>query len=514
MDKLELIFKNEPGLDFSNPDVKQKMESAFANLKKGEKYPLLINGEKKITDESIVSINPGKKSEVIGYASVAEVSDADAAIQAAKEAFATWRLSSVETRVELAQKVIELLQRERYNMNAIMIEESGKNWGEADGEICETIDFINAYCIGAQHLDKGIPLLNAEGEQTSAFYIPIGIGVIIPPWNFPLALMAGMIMGALTTGNTVVVKPASDTPVVAWKFIEILEEAGYPAGVVNFLTGSGGTMGSYLVEHPETRFINFTGSKEVGLGINTAAANTSVKWIKRIVAEMGGKNAIIVDSSANLDEAAKGVASAAFFFQGQKCSACSRALVHEDVYDEFVEKLVAFTKTIEMGLGKDDMPMGPVISQRAFDGITNYIEIGRSEGTVVYGGKYDDTEGFYIEPTIIKDIVHGDRISVEEIFGPVVAVIKTKSFEEAMTIANDTEYGLTGSVYTSNEEQIKIARDDFHVGNLYFNRRSTGAVVMQHPFGGYNMSGTAAKSGTTDYLYNFVQMKSVTRVDL
>lgn len=508
---MELVFENELELDFSNPEVKHNMESAIANFPKGEKYPLLINGEKIFTEELITSINPGKKIEILGYASSADLSQAEEAIQAAKEAFKTWKNTIAEERISLAQKVIELIQRERYNLNAVMIEESGKNWGESDGELCEAIDFINAYCLGLLELEKGIPLLHAVDEETSTAYNPIGVGIVIPPWNFPLSLLVGMTMGALITGNTVVAKPASDTPIVAWKFVELLMEAGYPKGVINFITGSGGKIGNYLVEHPETRFINFTGSKKVGLGINKAAAETSVNWIKRIVAEMGGKNAIIVDDSSDVKKAAIGVAQSAFFFQGQKCSACSRAIVHEAVYDEFISEIKKFTETLVSGMGREDASIGPVINKGAYDSIVKYIEIGRGEGTVIQGGTYDDSEGFYIAPTIIADIKHGDRISTEEIFGPVLAVIKVKNFEEALKIANDTEYGLTGAIYSGDEEHLQRAINEFNVGNLYLNRKSTGAVVYQHPFGGYNMSGTAAKTGTTDYLHNFVQMKSIAR---
>ncbi len=508
---MKIIFKNEAELNFQDEIIKQNMSNALTNFRKGEKFPLIIGSEKRYTDEENISINPGKKSEILGYTSKASIKDAEDAMKAASEAFKTWKFAPSSERIKLAQRVIEIMQRERYNLNATIIEESGKNWGEADGEVCETIDFINAYSVGVQELEKGVKLQDIPTEKNQALYIPIGVGVIISPWNFPLALMAGMVISAIITGNTVVVKPASQTPITAYKFIEILEEAGFPKGVVNLLFGNGGEIGNYLVEHLETRFINFTGSKEVGLNINKRAALTSDKWIKRIVSEMGGKNAIIVDKSADLNQAAEGVAISAFHFQGQKCSACSRAIVHADVYEEFLDRLVDYTKNIQMGLGKDNITMGPVISQSAYNSITKYIEIGRSEGKIVYGGTYDDSEGFYIKPTIIRDIKHGDRVSVEEIFGPVLAVIKVSSFDEALEIANDTEYGLAGSVYSQDEENLNRAKAEFLVGNLYLNRKSTGAVVQQHPFGGYNMSGTAAKSGTTDYLYNFIQMKSIAR---
>lgn len=508
---MKIVFKNEKELNFQDESIRKNMVRAFSDLEKGEKLPLLIGGEKRFTDEEIVSVNPGKKSEILGYTSKASVKDAEDAMNAANSAFNAWRFAPAAERIKLAQKVIEIMQRERYKINAIMIEESGKNWGEADGEVCETIDFINAYSVGVQELEKGVKLQDVHAEKIQAVYTPIGVGVIISPWNFPLALMAGMVISAIITGNTVVVKPASQTPLTAYKFIEILEEAGFPKGVVNLVFGNGSEIGNYLVEHTETRFINFTGSKDVGLNINKRAAQTSNKWIKRIVSEMGGKNAIIVDKSADISKAAEGVAISAFHFQGQKCSACSRAIVHEDVYEEFLDKLVEYTEKIEMGLGKDNITMGPVISQSAYNSITKYIEVGRSEGSIVYGGTYDDSEGFFIKPTIIRDINHGDRISVEEIFGPVLAVIKVPSFDKALKVANDTEYGLAGSVFSLDENNLNRAKDEFLVGNLYLNRKSTGAVVQQHPFGGYNMSGTAAKSGTTDYLYNFIQMKSIAR---
>ena len=316
------------------------------------------------------------------------------------------------------------------------------------------------------------------------------------------------------TGNTIVCKPSSDTPIVAYKFIELCEKAGIPAGVVNYIPGSGSEIGDYIVEHPLTRFINFTGSKAVGCRINEHAAKISEgqKWIKRVVAEMGGKNAIIVDSTANIKKAAKGIANAAFSFQGQKCSACSRAIVMSDVYDELVDAVVEEAKALKeaQASGRSNAPMGPVINQASFDRIKGYIEVARGEGNIVFGGTYSDAEGYYIDPTVVRDIKRDARIANEEIFGPVLAVIKVDSFDEALDIANQTEYGLTGSVYSETRENIMKAKVQFQVGNLYFNRKSTAAVVLQHPFGGFNMSGTDAKTGTSDYLTNFLNLKSIT----
>ncbi|CUX37352.1 L-glutamate gamma-semialdehyde dehydrogenase [Clostridium sp. C105KSO13] len=506
-------FKNASELDFTILSNKEAMLQAFAQVdkEKGQEYPLIIGGRRVTTEEKITSIAPATK-EVLGKVSSCGKELADEAIRCAHEAFKTWSKVPAEERICCVRRLVELMDKERYILDAWSVEESGKNWGEADGELCEALDFFNSYIMHTRELDKGLELVDSE-EATKCIYTPIGVGVAIPPWNFPLSLLAGMAIGAVITGNTVVCKPSSDTPIVAYKFVELCERAGFPAGVISFIPGSGSAIGDFIVQHPLTRFVNFTGSKVVGLRINKMAAEVSEgqKWIKRVVAEMGGKNAIIVDSSADLKRAASGIANSAFSFQGQKCSACSRAIVMSDVYDEFVEEIAACAEELkkEQGSGRDNLGMGPVINKAAFESITGYIEIARKEGNIVAGGKYDDTEGFYIEPTVVRDITRDARIANEEIFGPVLAVIKVESFDEALEIANDTEYGLTGSVYTEDRANIQKAKTEFHVGNLYFNRKSTGAVVLQHPFGGFNMSGTDAKTGTRDYLTNFLNLKSV-----
>lgn len=507
-------FKNAVELDFTVEENKKKMEEAFAKLdaEKGSVYPLIIGGERIVTEKKIASVNPATK-EVIGYSCSCSQELAEKAITAAHKAFQTWSLTSLDERIRCLRKLARLLVENRYEMNAWNVLESGKNWGEADGELCEQLDFINSYIMHMKKLDQGLELVPTE-EHTKCIYIPIGVGVAVPPWNFPLSLLGGMVSAAVLTGNTIVCKPSSDSPIVAYKFIELCERAGIPAGVVNFIPGSGSEIGDYIVEHPLTRFINFTGSKKVGCRINERAAKISQgqKWIKRVVAEMGGKNAIIVDSSANIKKAAQGIANAAFSFQGQKCSACSRAIVMSDVYDELVEAVVERAKELHenQGCGRSNAPMGPVINQGAYNSITSYIEIARQEGNIVYGGTYSDAEGYYIAPTVVRDIKRDARIANEEIFGPVLAVIKVDSFDEALDIANQTEYGLTGSVYSENRANIQKAKIGFHVGNLYFNRKSTAAVVLQHPFGGFNMSGTDAKTGTSDYLTNFLNLKSIT----
>ncbi|MGC4019864.1 MAG: L-glutamate gamma-semialdehyde dehydrogenase [Muricomes sp.] len=506
-------FKNAPELDFSIPSNREAMLQAFAQVdaQKGQEYPLIIGGRRIMTEEKIVSIAPATK-DVVGKVSSCSQELADEAIRTAHEAFKTWSRTSVEERACCVRRLVELMDKNRFMLNAWNVEENGKNWGEADGELCEAIDFFNSYMLHMKELDKGLDLVYSE-EATKCVYIPIGVGVAVPPWNFPLSLLAGMVVSAVVTGNTIVCKPSSDTPIVAYKFVELCEKAGFPAGVVNFIPGSGSVIGDFIVKHPLTRFVNFTGSKEVGLRINRMAAEVSEgqKWIKRVVAEMGGKNAIIVDSSADLKRAASGIVNSAFSFQGQKCSACSRAIVMSDVYDELVNEIVACTEELkkQQGSGRDNLPSGPVINKAAFDSISEYIEVARKEGTIVSGGKYDDANGFYIEPTVVRDIKRDARIANEEIFGPVLAIVKVESFDEALDVANDTEYGLTGSVYTEDRNNIQKAKTDFHVGNLYFNRKSTGAVVLQHPFGGFNMSGTDAKTGTRDYLTNFLNLKSV-----
>ena len=355
------------------------------------------------------------------------------------------------------------------------------------------------------------PLYQVSGEASELEYIPLGVGAVIPPWNFPLAIMAGMTVASVVTGNTVVLKPSSDAPTIAFKFFEILEEAGLPAGVVNFMTGSGAEVGDVIVDHPQTRYIAFTGSKEVGLRINERAAKVHEGqiWIKRVVAEMGGKDAIIVADDANLEEAATGVVQSAFGFQGQKCSACSRAIIDASVYDEMIRKIVDRTAKLKLSdPAEPSTNMSAVINEKAFKTINSYIEKGKSEGgRVVIGGGSDGEQGFYIEPTVIADVKPGDTIEQEEIFGPVLAVIKAKDYDDALQIANDTQFGLTGAVYSTDEAKLQRARKEFHVGNLYLNRKCTGALVGVHPFGGFNMSGTDSKAGGRDYLLLFMQAK-------
>ena len=506
-------FRNEPFTDFSKEENARAMREAVAQVKSelGREYPLVIGGERIKTGRTFDSINPAKKMEVVGSFQKATEELARAAVEKAHEAFQTWRNTPAEERADLLFRVAALLRERRHYFSAWMIHEVAKSWPEADADTAEAIDFCEFYAREMLRYAAPQPLTRIEGEDNRLEYIPLGVGVVIPPWNFPLAIMAGMTAASFVTGNTVVLKPSSDAPAIAYKFFELLEEAGVPAGVVNFMTGSGGEVGDTVVDHPQTRYVAFTGSKEIGLRIVERAAKVhdGQIWIKRVVAEMGGKDAIIVDSDTDLDDAAAGVVASAFGFQGQKCSACSRAIIVEGVYEPILQRIVEGTEKLKVGDPTEQATgVSAVINQKAFKIINDYIEKGKADGgRVVAGGGSDGEQGFFIEPTVIADVKAGDRVEQEEIFGPVLACIRARDFDEALAIANGTEYGLTGAVYTNDREKLERARREFHVGNLYLNRKCTGALVGVHPFGGFNMSGTDSKAGGRDYLGLFLQAK-------
>ena len=506
-------FRNEPFTDFSKEENATAMRAALAKVKTelGREYPLVIGGERITTDAKLDSINPANRTEVVGRFQKATKELANKAVESAYETFQSWKNTSAAERAEYLFRIAAILRERKHEFSAWMIHEVAKTWPEADGDTAEAIDFLEFY--GREMLRYGgaQPLVNIPGEENHLEYIPLGVVAVIPPWNFPLAIMAGMTSAAFVTGNTVVLKPSSDAPTIAYKFFEVLEEAGLPAGVVNFMTGSGAEVGDVVVDHPKTRFVAFTGSKEVGLRINERAAKVHEGqiWIKRVIAEMGGKDAIIVAADANLDDAATGIVQSAFGFQGQKCSACSRAIIDASVYDHMLTKIAERTAQVQMG---DPTSFGPgmsaVINEKAFKTINGYIEKGKSEGgRVLAGGGSDGEQGFFIEPTVIADVKPGDTIEQEEIFGPVLAVIKAEDYDDALKIANDTQFGLTGAVYSADEQKLERARKEFHVGNLYLNRKCTGALVGVHPFGGFNMSGTDSKAGGRDYLLLFMQAK-------
>jgi 1-pyrroline-5-carboxylate dehydrogenase len=509
-------FENERVKDFRDPADAAAMRAALSTVGRelGKHYPLVIGGRKIETAKKIRSVNPANPDEVVGLTSSASKEQAAEAIDAAAEAFQSWRHRTLPERAAYLFKAAELLRARRFEYDALLVYEVGKSWTEADGDICESIDFLEFYAREALRYAQPQPIVPIQGERNELVYIPLGVGAIIPPWNFAGAIMIGMTSAAIVCGNTVVLKPSSDSAVVAAWFVNLLHEVGVPPGVVNFVPGSGSEIGDLIVTHPKIRFISFTGSKEVGLRINELAAKPQKgqKWIKRVVAEMGGKDSIIVAADANLDAAVEGVAASAFGFQGQKCSACSRAIVEEKVYDAFVEKLRRRVGAITVGDPRDPANfMGPVVNEAALKSIQGYIERGLTEGRLVVGGNRVGDRGYFLEPTVIADVEPTATIAQEEIFGPVLAVIKAGDFEEALAIANNTEFGLTGSLYTSDEKKIARAREEFFVGNLYFNRKSTGAMVGVHPFGGFNMSGTDSKAGGREYLLLFMQAKSISR---
>jgi 1-pyrroline-5-carboxylate dehydrogenase len=438
--------------------------------------------------------------------------DARDAVEGAFAYFPEWSGRSGGDRANLLFRAAVIIRERKYEFDAWLVYEAGKTWAEAEADVSEAVDFCEYYALQALKLARPDPIVQMPGERDEMVYLALGVGVIIPPWNFPLAILVGMATAALVTGNTVVIKPSSDTPTIAAKFAEVLLEAGFPPRSFSLLTGAGGSIGDVLVSHPKTRFISFTGSREVGLHVNELAAKTpkGQLWIKRVVAEMGGKDAIIVDREADLDQAVLGVLYSAFGYQGQKCSACSRAIVDEAVYDQFLDKLKQETEKLSIGAPDDiENYMGPVINARAKESILKYIEVGKAEGRLVTGGESAPGDGYFIKPTVIADIEPSARIFQEEIFGPVLAVAKAKDFDDALAKANDSEYGLTGAVFTKNPEKAAKAKRQFFVGNLYINRKCTGAMVGAHPFGGFNMSGTDSKAGGPDYLLQFVQAKSI-----
>jgi 1-pyrroline-5-carboxylate dehydrogenase len=506
-------FFNEPVVDFRVEANAAAMRAAIEKVRGqlGREYDLIIDGRPGRTSEKIRSFNPARPSEVIGVHQKAGREHVQPAMEAALAAFESWKKVPVQQRADLLIRTADILRKRKPEFNAWMVLEVGKNWDEAEADTCEAIDFCEFYARLALRMDQAEPAVQLPGERDTLRYIPLGVGAVISPWNFPLAIMCGMTTAAVVSGNTVVLKPSSDSPTISAKFFEALEEAGLPPGVVNFCPGSGATFGNGLVEHPKTRFIAFTGSRDVGLDINLRAAQPRPGqiWIKRTILEMGGKDSIVVAADADLDAAVEGVAVSAFGFQGQKCSACSRAIVDASLYDRFLEKLQARVAQIRIGDPAENAPAGPVVNEGALKSISNYIGVGAQEGRVIAGRKRATGDGYFVEPTVIADVAPTARIAQEEIFGPVLAVIRARDFDDALAIANNTEYGLTGAVYTLSPQQMERAGNEFQAGNLYINRKCTGAIVGAHPFGGFNMSGTDSKAGGADYLYLFTQAKSI-----
>ena len=506
-------FRNETFTDFSKKSNVEKQQKAIASIRKqfGKTYEMIVGGKKVRSKGRIISYNPSNKDELVAKFYKGTKETANRAVETANKKFDEWKFVPAEKRASYLFKAAAIARQKRFEINAWMICETGKNYAEADGDTAEAIDFLEFYAREMLRYASRQPITPMKGEKNELVYIPLGVGVTIPPWNFPFAILVGMTAAALVAGNTVVLKPSSDSPMMGKIFYDIMKEAGLPDGVINFHPGSGGEVGDTLVAHPKVRFISFTGSMAVGTHINELAAIVQPKqiWLKRVVAEMGGKDCIIVDKETNIDEAVKGVVASAFGFQGQKCSACSRVIVDKAVYSKFVSKLKPEVDKIKVGPGEENHYMGAVINESAQKSILNYIRIGKREGKLLAGGKKAKGNGYFIEPTVIIDIKPNHRIAREEIFGPVLAVIKSNNFEQSLKIANDTIYGLTGAVYTRNRKKINAAKEQLLIGNLYFNRKCTGAFVGAHPFGGFNMSGTDSKAGGRDYLLLFQQAKTM-----
>ena len=509
-----LEFTNEPFTDFRDPTNATAMRAALDTVRAqlGRTYPLVIGGERITTEETLPSFNPANKAEVVGKASSATTAHADQAIAAATSAFETWRKVPASERAGYLLRAAEIMRQRKFEYSAWLVFEASKSWAEADADVAEAIDFLIFYARQMLQLDGPQPTISMPGEQDDFVYIPLGVGVVIPPWNFPLAIMAGTVVAPVVAGNTVVLKPSPRAPIIAAKFVELLEEVGLPPGVVNFVTGKDAEIGDFLVDHPKTRFIAFTGSKEIGLRIFERAAKVhpGQKWLKRTVLEMGGKDTQVVDETADIEAAAQAIVAAAFGFQGQKCSACSRVIAVASIYDDLLKRSV--DHALKLTVGDPALPetnMGAVIDERSVEKIRHYLAVGMEEGRLVIGGEIDDRDGFFVQPTIFADIAPDARLAQEEVFGPVTAFIKARDFDEALTIANNTDFGLTGGLFSNDPARLQRARDDFYVGNLYLNRKITGAMVGAHPFGGFNMSGTDSKAGGPDYLLHFLQGKSI-----
>ncbi|MGH7759720.1 MAG: L-glutamate gamma-semialdehyde dehydrogenase, partial [Candidatus Dormibacteria bacterium] len=478
----------------------------------GREYPLLIGGERVTTGETLNSCNPAHPQQVVGRQALGRVEDVERALQAGWSAFPKWSATPVEERAALLLRAAEAVRRRRLELAALMVFEVGKAWDEADGEVSEVVDLMEWYARLALQLQSRDQLAPWPGELTQFRYLPLGVGAVISPWNFPLALLTGMTTAALVSGNCVVVKPAETSSTCAAWLVELLCTLGLPPGVLNLLTGKGEVVGEALVDHPLTRFIAFTGSREVGVRIyqRGSVVHPGQRWLKRVQLEMGGKNAVVVDETADLELAAQEIAQSAFGYQGQKCSAGSRAVLVDPVYEKVVGRVLELAAQLKVGDPTDPgVEVGPVIDGQAEEKILDYLELGKREGRLLLGGGRIDAEGHMIQPTVFGDVDPRARIAQEEIFGPVLAAIRARDFGHGLEIANATEYGLSGSYFSRDPERLKVARERFHVGNLYLNRRSTGAMMGVHPFGGFNMSGTDTKAGGPDYLLFFVQGQSI-----
>lgn len=509
------IYHHEEFLDFTDQENVKRLNNAFEKIERefGSYKSMIIDGRNIDRDKTFKSANPNNPSQIIGEYPIGTKKDVDQAVNAAEKAFKNWRSVPVVDRISINLRIARLLQKYRYELNALMVLEVGKSWCEADAEVAEGIDQFEYIAREMISYDQGKELTPFEGELNEYRYIPLGVGAVITPWNYPIGITTGMISASIVSGNTVVFKPSSDSPAISHFLLKIFKEAGLPSGVVNLIYGSGSLIGDYLAQHPKIKFIGFTGSKEVGIKVAQHAVSfvNGQQWFKRTILELGGKNGVIVDSETDIEEAVDGIIAGAFGYQGQKCSACSRAIVVKDIYDDFVQKLKKKIIKISIGPVKDGNTVGAVINKAAEDKVLSYIEIGKGEGDLIAGGNKVNLDGYIIEPTVFTNVSPQARIAQEEVFGPVLAVIKANDFDDALSIANDTIYGLSGGVYTNNPKKLAKAKEEFYVGNLYLNRKNTGAWIGSHPFGGFNMSGTNSKLGGPDYLLEYLQPKLITQ---
>ncbi|MGC1247525.1 MAG: L-glutamate gamma-semialdehyde dehydrogenase, partial [Spirulinaceae cyanobacterium] len=506
-------FPNAADTDYAEINQRQAAKEALTKVQQslGKTYLPLIDGEYVQTLDTIDSVNPSSPQEIVGMVGQISVEQAAAAMAAAKAAFPGWQQTSVKERAAILQKAAELMEQRRHELSAWISLEVGKILPQADAEVSEAIDFCRYYAEEMERLDQGYEY-DLAGETNRYFYQPRGIAVVISPWNFPIAIATGMAVAALVTGNCTLLKPAAPASVIAAKITEILVEAGIPPGVFQYVPGKGSTVGDYLVKHPDTHLIAFTGSQEVGCRIYADAAilQPGQRHLKRVIAEMGGKNAIIVDESADLDQAVAGIVQSAFGYTGQKCSACSRVIVLETVYDSFLSRLVEATRSLNIGKAEDpSTQIGPVVDDKARQGILAYIAKGKEEAEVALEVDVPD-QGYFVSPTIFTEVDPKATIAQEEIFGPVLAVIKVDSFAAALEVANGTNYALTGGLYSRTPSHIDRASKEFAVGNLYINRNTTGAIVSRQPFGGFKLSGVGSKAGGPDYLLQFLEPRTVT----
>lgn len=506
-------FLNEPLVDFSIADNRRAMKDALEDVKKdlGKDYPLLLGEDEISANHKTESLNPARPDEVIGIISSASLEHGDRAVAEALKASESWRTTPVEQRAEYLLKAAKEMRKRRFHLAALQVYEVGKTWNEADGDVAEAIDFLEYYAREALKIGSTGKIDYYPGEENDYFPTPRGVGVTLAPWNFPLAISTGMVSAGIVTGNTVMYKPSGLSPVTGWKLVEIFREVGLPSGVLQYIPGPGHIVGEQLVKRPEVDYVAFTGSKEVGLRITELASETrpDQRNIKKVIAEMGGKNAIIVDETADLDEAVKGTLDSAIGFQGQKCSACSRVIIVGAAYNEFIDRLIAAMECVHVGPPEDPgNHMGPVIDKIALDRINKYIGIGEKDGRTLVNRTHEG-KGYFVGPALFTDLETDSVLMQEEIFGPVLGAIKAKNMDEAIKIANGTPYALTGGIYSRSPSNIKKVIREFRVGNLYVNRKITASLVSRQPFGGFGMSGVGSKTGGPEYLLQFVNMVSV-----